>query len=195
VSQLSPLFRALTYVTNFTYAIDGGANVGLWSAVMANEFEKVISFEPCKSTFEIFIQTTKPFPNITGHNKALGDKEQLMDVVTTKKKHDRTFSYYMRQPDKINEQEVIIDPGIQMTTIDSLGIEGLGLLKLDLEGYEYLALEGAKETLKNNHPVIIIEESSYSLKRCGYSTEQIHKLLVSLGYTQKAFVKPDRIYV
>jgi len=46
---------------------------------------------------------------------------------------------------------------IQFITIDSLTIPRIDWIKLDIEGFEYDALRGAAETLKNSHPKLIIE--------------------------------------
>ncbi len=45
-------------------------------------------------------------------------------------------------------------------TIDSLSIEDLVLIQLDVEGHELNALEGAQETIDKNRPVIAIEDNN-----------------------------------
>lgn len=44
--------------------------------------------------------------------------------------------------------------------IDSLNIEDLVLIQLDVEGHELIALKGAQETIKKNRPVIAIEDNN-----------------------------------
>lgn len=46
---------------------------------------------------------------------------------------------------------------VQLLTIDSLHLKNVSLIKMDVEGMEDQALEGARETILTNHPVIIIE--------------------------------------
>lgn len=44
--------------------------------------------------------------------------------------------------------------------IDSLNIEDLVLIQLDVEGHELIALKGAQETIKKSRPVIAIEDNN-----------------------------------
>ena len=46
---------------------------------------------------------------------------------------------------------------MQVLTLDTLGLERVDLIKLDVEGMEEEALEGAKETIKRCKPVMYIE--------------------------------------
>lgn len=49
------------------------------------------------------------------------------------------------------------DHSVFCTTIDSFEYHRLGLIKLDVEGQEVNALNGALQTLGRHHPVIMIE--------------------------------------
>ncbi|MEM9097813.1 MAG: FkbM family methyltransferase [Pseudomonadota bacterium] len=51
-----------------------------------------------------------------------------------------------------------VGQAVSMMTIDSLGIENLALLHLDIEGGEYAALQGARETIARTAPIILIED-------------------------------------
>ncbi len=48
---------------------------------------------------------------------------------------------------------------IEIATLDNLlrRVPNITLIKLDLEGFELQALEGARQTLKKHHPVLFIE--------------------------------------
>jgi FkbM family methyltransferase len=45
---------------------------------------------------------------------------------------------------------------VETRTIDSLGLAP-SLIKIDVEGFEHLVLEGARETVKQHSPVIMFE--------------------------------------
>lgn len=59
-----------------------------------------------------------------------------------------------------------------ITTIDSLSIDDLSVIQLDVEGYELPALKGATSTIKRNKPTILIEDNNNScalfLNELGY---------------------------
>lgn len=49
------------------------------------------------------------------------------------------------------------DQAIRITTIDILCVDKkVGFIKLDVEGFEYKALEGAIETIKRDHPILAV---------------------------------------
>lgn len=52
------------------------------------------------------------------------------------------------------------DQLISTSTIDSLSIQNLLCLHLDIEGHELFALQGARETLQKCKPLILIEDNS-----------------------------------
>jgi hypothetical protein len=54
---------------------------------------------------------------------------------------------------KVNETE----GDINILTLDSFGLTDISFIKVDTEGYEYKVMEGAKETLANNNPIIQLE--------------------------------------
>lgn len=64
---------------------------------------------------------------------------------------------------------------VQMINIDSLAMDRLDLLKLDIEGMEMDALEGAKNTLNTHHPILCIEHI-----KVGF--DPLVKYLNALGY-------------
>jgi hypothetical protein len=75
---------------------------------------------------------------------------------------------------------------VPMITVDSLGLDDIDLMQLDLEGYEYDALVGAKETIERNKPVIIVE--------C--TTNDIDLFLSEFGYVNwKKINRLDSVYV
>jgi FkbM family methyltransferase len=47
-----------------------------------------------------------------------------------------------------------------LLTIDSLGINNLSIIQLDVEGYELESLRGAAETISRNFPAVLIEDNN-----------------------------------
>lgn len=74
---------------------------------------------------------------------------------------------------------------VQQVTIDSNEYRDLALIQLDLEGYELPALVGAKRTIEQHTPAIIVEDRP----------ALCHSLLVSWGYSFQGTCSGDRIYV
>ncbi|HKA76609.1 MAG TPA: FkbM family methyltransferase [Pseudolabrys sp.] len=46
---------------------------------------------------------------------------------------------------------------IQKITLDALSLPRVDLIKIDIEGMEFAALEGARQLVEKNHPILLIE--------------------------------------
>jgi len=184
--QIDRLNIALSYVTSWGYAIDGGSHVGTWSIEMAKQFKYVLSFEPAPDTFECLCRNTKEFLNIEQFNEALGDRQGLVTSMDDITRPGNTGSRFVKQ-----------DPNgeIPMDSIDNLDLPSLGLLKLDLEGAEYLALKGAKETICRHKPVVFVEIKKGMAERFNNDMYAPLNFLKELGAEKVDRIKSDYIYM
>lgn len=71
---------------------------------------------------------------------------------------------------------------IKTITLDSLNLSALDFFKLDIEGYELNALEGAKETISKYRPVFWIEINVGALAQNGKTAHDIENFLSQFGY-------------
>jgi FkbM family methyltransferase len=80
------------------------------------------------------------------------------------------------------------DGGIEapLTTIDDIvkqcRLDSLDFIKMDIEGSELAALQGAEDTLRRFNPTILVELNEPALSRFGASTSQVKSFLDQLGY-------------
>ena len=143
-------FRDMQYILfgkkNITL-IDGGANVGLFSTYFKMYFpdSTIHAFEPQK-----LIQldnVANRYKNIYVYNVALGSENGILKlhIFGSSTEIASAFRRGSRQSHKI------ID--VPMITLDSWtnknNVNNIDILKLDLEGYDYNALIGARKLLKN----------------------------------------------
>jgi FkbM family methyltransferase len=85
---------------------------------------------------------------------------------------------------------------VDLITIDSLNLPSVGLIKLDIQGSELIALKGAAETIQRCRPVVLIEEKPIG----GYEANIAHiaeaaAFLNTLGMIPKDKVGADRTYI
>jgi hypothetical protein len=78
-------------------------------------------------------------------------------------------------------------PRASVTTLDAwartTGLDGLDVVKLDIEGAEILALQGARETLKRLRPrLLAIEVKDVVMQRGPGDEQALHALLAECGY-------------
>ena len=114
------------------------------------------------------------------HNQALGEKPGWVSIEKT-------------DPRNTGQDHVTAGSDVEMVTIDSLGLENVDFLKLDVEGYELFALKGAEETLKRCKPVVLIEVNGLS-ERYGLHDSEACNYLRDLGFKLKNRVNKDLIY-
>lgn len=157
--QKDRLDEAYRHVRNFGVAVDVGAHVGLFARAMAERFERVICFEACRENFECLEVNTQHLPNVERHFLALGQRPGL--VVLDKPTPGNSG----------NHQVVVLPSGnpphaVEMRTLDSFDLPALDLLKIDVQGFEFFVIRGAKRLIKAHRPVVICEcEGRNKLKR------------------------------
>ena len=72
---------------------------------------------------------------------------------------------------------------VQTRRIDDIvGDRRVSFIKMDIEGSEYKALLGARETILQSHPPLLIELNEKTLRACGSSTREVKMLLSDYGY-------------
>lgn len=164
--QIDHLEAALAHVTCWDAAIDGGAHVGTWTMAMAERFATVIAFEPARDTYECLEANLKEWRG--GHmdrdnlvilrRRALGAvPAQGLGLADDGKYHGgNTGGRYLSGRGDIAVET--IDGLVNLQHEIGIDAPRLGFVKLDLEGYELFALQGARETLLRDRPIVLIED-------------------------------------
>ena len=187
--QLDHLQSALKHVSPFDCAIDGGAHVGSWTLKMLEKFKTVWSIEPASDTFECLkrnIEThAENSESVHLINAALGASISRGSIVDDTTRQGNTGSRFLKEFEEGN---------IQIITIDSLCLEKLDFLKLDVEGFEYYALLGAEKTIKETRPTILIEEKGFG-RRYDLQPFAASELLKSWGARCVTTIGKDHVFV
>ncbi len=141
--------------------LDIGANIGqhsLFTSHFVGDSGKVISFEPIKKIYGQFRESIdlNGFANITAHNLACGNESKKSEIYLNS--GNMGGSSLVCLPEKENYS------GKEETTVVRLddflpADQRIDLIKMDVEGYEYEALQGMKGLLIKNKPKMIMEFS------------------------------------
>lgn len=163
-------------------AVDGGAHVGGWSAEMAPRFRHVYAFEPAAENYDRLSRNVADMDNVLPLNFALLDRPRMVNMRCTEKPRSTT-SLYFEDGDEV-----------KAIPLDQLGLNNVGLVKLDLEGSEPLALHGMAGTIVRCRPVMIIEVSKL-VTRYGFLLDAVPRFMHQLGYRQVAISEPNRVFI
>ena len=149
--DIDHLAVALQYVKHWRTAVDAGSHIGTWAKAMAVKFEKVYAIEPDGANYSCLLRNTDHLPNVTPYKFALsnvdGGEVAMRDSAV--------------RVGNSGARHCIAGRGIPTRTLDSLHVETLDFLKLDVESYEYYALLGSQRTLARCKPVVFIEQKKF----------------------------------
>ena len=180
------LLNALGFVQHWDTAVDVGAHIGLCSKILAGKFKKVHAFEPARDTFECLWENLGSCENIAFYQVALGAGEgyvHMEDDISKPTRIGNTGARFIQE-----------GGDIRISTLDFWEMENVGFLKIDVEGYELRVLEGARQTILRNRPVVMIEVGKSPEDRYGLKGRAPVEFLESLGMKEVARLKPDRIF-
>jgi FkbM family methyltransferase len=165
-------------------AIDIGAHIGTQTIVMARavgEQGKVIAFEPQLKFFrELFMNLElNSAPNVYYFWGAISDKPGVVKLPNL-----RDSCEVVSFLDFTTGYSGFDAPA---GTLDSLELKNVSLIKIDVDGVEDIVLDGIKNTVLSNKPIIIIEiQGGYSIETA--PPEIVEKILhtkntlTSFGY-------------
>jgi FkbM family methyltransferase len=71
---------------------------------------------------------------------------------------------------------------VEVHSLDSINISNVDFIKIDVQGYELLLLQGAKETISKFKPDLFIEIEPHQLVKFNTTPEQLINYIKSLGY-------------
>jgi FkbM family methyltransferase len=146
----------LTFCGSTGTAIDIGANIGLFTYHLAKRFKQVHAFE---ANAEITYWMEKYNPgNIHIHHCGLSSKSgtATLHIPITKGQLLYGWSTFHEEnlpkdADKFTEKVCPLAP------LDDFAIEGVGFIKIDVEGHELEVLKGAAHTIATSRPIVLVE--------------------------------------
>lgn len=163
-------------------ALDIGANVGLWSRDLVDNFTRVIAFEPVAIFRECLTR------NVQGDNffvspLALGDQDTFGTMIIT----EGNTGHSHLDPATMGQGEITV------VKLDNLKIESVDYIKIDCEGFEYRVLQGAEQTIKTSRPIVVVEQKPHDAYSDQYGQHAAVDLLQSWGMSRLDQVKDDWI--
>jgi FkbM family methyltransferase len=152
-----PELRILPHLASSTgTSVDVGANLGAYCRALAPVSERVIAFE---ANPVLARRLARLVPNnvlVVPIGLAARAGEALFHVPK-----DEQREWHWRGRVVSSEGEELPGTGIaskvQLLSLDSLALQGVHILKIDVEGLELEVLRGADETITKNRPCLLVE--------------------------------------
>ena len=156
--------------------LDIGANVGHYSLLMSGLKNcKSIAVEPVPkhhTQLMKLVHLNHLEPLIDARNIGVSDKEGELYFSTDRSTMDSVVSEKYKNSIRVS-----------VATIDSIVSNFTPIaIKIDVEGYEKYALEGATKTLQNANLKVVVLELNQSGLKYGFNDEVIYKTILEYGF-------------
>lgn len=173
--------------------LDVGANIGLYSIPLALEAMakngRLFSFEPLPANamrlqenlalngVEAFAEVHQIALSARGEQSFLVLREDFIGGALTGNtsvlRADPADEAFSRIPIRLERLDDLV-PKLGLTRID--------IIKADIEGHEYLFLEGARQTIRRFRPLVQIEINRWYTQRCGVDVNEVIPALLPDRY-------------
>lgn len=162
--------------------LDIGANIGYYVLMESRYTKEIYALEPLPENYKFLTSNIiiNNIRNVTLSPDAVGNhKGQQSFFIGKKKNQANMFS-------GVNQTTV------NCTTVDAFCKENNikpTVIRMDIEGYEYYAINGMLKTLKKNNCKLFFEIHPYQMEQQGLDWERPLEKLFKLGYKITAIVK------
>ena len=166
------------------FLLDCGSNYGFYSFYVAslNLNNRSLAFEASPSTFNSFKANLElnNFKNIDYRNLAISEVSgKFISFYESHNDWESSATHNKFQNNKIVSVETnTIDKELSKKDLSDFVI----IIKLDIEGNEFNAIQGGKDTILKYEPLIIIELSRYNFNNQNYNFDYFKKFLNDSKY-------------
>lgn len=180
--------------------INVGAHIGFFTiigAAMVGPSGRVIAFEPNVENFGALQRNVdlNGLKNVVLLNQAVGENEGRAKMYQNLD-NDGGHALWPPGLHPGNPQSKIANPSFEVNqvtidgTMERLGLQNIGSMKIDTEGAEVKVLRGANQCLKSaGLKFVICEHLRFGLEAMGTKTSDILRIFYSCGF--RGYLSPD----
>jgi FkbM family methyltransferase len=182
-------------------AIDVGANAGYYSLVLARlvgPAGRVIAFEPTEWAFQKLVTNVglNAFENIRLERVALADVSDQREISSSELAFKASWPLSGVQAERPKEvvEFLTLDDYVERRELDAVDF-----IKVDVDGYEFRVIQGARKTLARFRPSLLIEIGKGTQAELGDDPLELVRVLNELGYTfynderTREFASPEEL--
>lgn len=166
-------------ISQESVCLDIGANIGqhtLYMASLANK-GRVYSFEPLKKLVDQIKESViaNNFKNIEIYNFGLSNTSETLNIYLDNLNIGRSTFDKRKEASSIEKADIKVFD-------DIWGDNKIDFLKMDVEGYEYYALQGMKNNILKSHPKMLLEFTPLFYNKMNISSSEILEFILNLNY-------------
>jgi FkbM family methyltransferase len=189
ISDRDKISLLRTHIRPGMKVLDIGANIGFYTLLLSNLVGppgRVYSFEPDPLNFRRLKTNSRRSGNVVLNQMACGEK---------------TGKIRLYHSEELNVDHQTYDGGENRTSleIDCVSLdsylknnEEIDFIKIDIQGYEYFAFRGMRETIRRSNNVMVLGELwPYGLQKAGIDFRDFLVLLKDLGFELTFFDKRE----
>lgn len=170
---------------------DVGANFGFHSVAIAHAHPtvQVHAFEPVPRTADILTANVRR----NGCRQVIVVRAAVSNIagevpITT----EFTTGNYIASHERGIRSRTVLVPSIRLDDYwRQIGRPKVGVMKVDVEGAEWLVLDSARELLRSSRPTLLLELYDQWLQRFGKNRRDCVAILIECGYRQGRGVGVD----
>lgn len=117
--------------------------------------------------------------DITVHKVALSNTDTESVKILDHTDHGG-HNHILTEKDTLGKNKQIVE--VPCKRLDSYGFDEVDAIKIDVEGAEYLVLQGAKETIKEHRPSVQLEIVPKQCELFGYTPQDLFDFFKDLDY-------------
>jgi FkbM family methyltransferase len=175
-------------------AIDVGAHIGLVSIVMARHFPQVFSYEPNRFNYALLVanMALNGLTHVRCFNHALYSRDADLSLGADAQQEiplplDCAGGFNGIAATNLGAYDFTENgSGVFATravTLDSLGIDNVVFIKIDVQGADGEVIRGAANTIRRCRPVIVFEWETLLARQFSVSLDDVRSIFLDIGYT------------
>ncbi len=173
-------------------AIDVGANWGAWTHELLKHVGRVEAFEPMPRLAAV-LRKGLPEDRVKIHEAAVSNVSGTAHLRVPR----LNLGYSTIESSNKQEKHVVGDGPIEeiavpLIRIDDLNLENVSFLKMDVEGHEIAAIEGALDTIRRCRPTLVIESET---RHNAAAPPRLIELIRPFGYRVSKLVDGKQVEI
>lgn len=167
--------------------LDVGANMGYFSILSASKITqgKIFAFEPVPKTLSYLrknIILNQLSARIWQYGAAIGDKDGFAFITTNMYGRNHITSF--RKKNCVKVRTLTLD-----TFSREMNLQGVDLIKADVEGAELMVLKGSERLISRDKPFLVLEVQENWMRRFGSNPQELFEFLRKQSYSYKLILQ------